>query len=73
MTLHLSEDAALRIANNHEDVWPNDPGEAEMDVLNNAAGRAIGLMIKGKGGTDKGIFYVREHMANLSLLKVLPK
>ncbi|WP_414629683.1 DUF6973 domain-containing protein, partial [Corynebacterium propinquum] len=64
MTLHLSEDAALWIANNHEDVRPNDPGEAEMDVFNNAAGRAIGLVIKGKGSTDKGIFYVCKHMAN---------
>lgn len=73
MTLHLSEDAALRIANNHEDVWPNDPGEAEMDALNNAVGRTIGLMIKRNGGTDKGIFYVCNHMANASLLKTLPK
>ncbi|UQV54817.1 DUF6973 domain-containing protein [Corynebacterium pseudodiphtheriticum] len=73
MTLHLSEDAALRIAHNHEDVWPNDPGEAEMDVLNNAAGGAIGLMIKGKEGMDKGIFYLCKHMANTSLLKTLPK
>lgn len=73
MTLHLSEDAALWIANNHEDVRPNDPGEAEMDVFSNAAGRAIGLVIKGKGSTDKGIFYVCKHMANTSLLKALPK
>ena len=73
MTLHLSEDAALRIAYNHEDVWPNDPGEAEMEVLNNAAGRAIGLMIKGKEGMDKGIFYLCKHMVNTSLLKTLPK
>lgn len=73
MTLHLSEDATLRIAYNHEDVWPNDPGEAEMDVLSNAAGRAIGLMIKGKEGMDKGIFYLCKHMVNTSLLKTLPK
>ncbi|WP_431831220.1 DUF6973 domain-containing protein [Corynebacterium pseudodiphtheriticum] len=73
MTLHLSEDAALRIAHNHEDVWPNDPGEAEMDVFNNAAGRAIGLMIKGKEGMDKGIAYVCKDMANASLLETLPK
>lgn len=73
MTLHLSEDAALRIAHNHEDVWLNDPGEAEMDVFNNAAGRAIGLMIKGKEGMNKGIAYVCKDMANASLLETLPK
>ena len=73
MTLHLSEDAALWIANNHEDVRPNDPGEAEMDGFNNAAGRDMGLVIKGKGRADEGILWVCKHMANTSLLKALPK